>query len=78
MGIVAVASLAVPSIYSVRLVNVDCVDRETIRALVREELDRFVVRSNGNPFQDFGLEPPFTVEVAAVALPAPSGPCFSG
>ena len=52
-------------------------DREALRELIREELGRFVVRSNGNPFQDFGLEPLFTVEVAAVAVPCSERSLFA-
>ena len=43
-------------------------DRNALRELVREELERLGIRA-GTPFRDLALEPLFSVEVAAAAVP---------
>src|SRR5262245_59234967 len=44
-------------------------DREALRALIREELERLLVRAARTPYRELPIEPVFTVEVACAAVP---------
>ena len=44
-------------------------DRNALRQLIREELEGYLVRANGTPCGEPPLEPLFTLEVAAEAVP---------
>jgi hypothetical protein len=51
--------------------------REELRALIREELEHFLVRADGTPLHASAVEPLFTVEVAAAAVPCSERSLFA-
>jgi len=51
--------------------------REEARALIREELERFLVRADGTPLHALAVEPLFSVEVAAAAVPCSERSLFA-
>lgn len=50
-------------------INPPSMTREDLRELIREELAGFLVRADGTPYRELWIEPVFTVDVAAAAVP---------
>ena len=50
-------------------INPPGMTREALRELIREELERFLVRADRTPYRDMPIEPVFTIEVACAAVP---------